>query len=405
MRSKGSLNERRIKVKKVWKIFGDNAEFVLNDPSLKESTKEEILRKTGNVVAVRNVSFDVKDGEIFVIMGLSGSGKSTLLRCLNRLIEPTSGEVLIDGMSILTANKNKLRELRTHKMSMVFQHFGLFPHRRVIDNVAYGLEIQGINKQSRYEHARTVLNMVGLQGWENSYPRELSGGMQQRVGLARALAVDPEILLFDEPFSALDPLIRHEMQQELLKLQGVMRKTIVFITHDFLEAIKLGDTIALMKDGDIVQIGTCEEIVTNPADDYVQNFVRDVPRMKVLTASCLVDDDFRSIVSINLSADQVLSRMHAQEETFSFVIDDGGYFKGILFADDLKKAHERGISEIIDIVQDHHINVAPTTLLENIIPLATLHELPIAVVGGAGEFIGVIDKHSVVSAITDRVES
>ena len=273
----------KISCRNIWKIFGPHPERTLAtiDPKM---SRAEVQARTGHVVAVRDVSFDIKKGECFVVMGLSGSGKSTLVRCISRLIEPTGGQILIDGEDVTQMGPNQLRELRRRKMAMVFQHFGLFPHRRVIDNISYGLEVQGMKKQDRTAKAMEVLELVGLKGWDQRYPRELSGGMQQRVGLARALAVDPEILIFDEPFSALDPLIRREMQDELLGLQAKLQKTMVFITHDFLEAIKMGDHIAIMKDGEISQIGTPEEIVAAPADDYVREFTEDVPRYKVLSA-------------------------------------------------------------------------------------------------------------------------
>jgi glycine betaine/proline transport system ATP-binding protein len=273
----------KISCRNIWKVFGPHAKQVLAnvDPA---KSRAELQKETGHVVAVKDVSFDIRKGECFVVMGLSGSGKSTLVRCISRLIEPTGGQVLIDGQDVTAMNKADLRELRRHKMSMVFQHFGLFPHRKVIDNISYGLEVQGVKKAERTAKAMEVLELVGLKGWEDRYPRELSGGMQQRVGLARAMAVDPEILIFDEPFSALDPLIRREMQDELLSLQAKLQKTMVFITHDFLEAIKMGDHIAIMKDGEISQIGTPEEIVANPVNKYVSDFTEDVPRYKVLSA-------------------------------------------------------------------------------------------------------------------------
>jgi glycine betaine/proline transport system ATP-binding protein len=233
------------------------------------------------------VSFHVGSGETFVVMGLSGSGKSTLIRCLSRLIEPTRGEVRLNGTDLLAMGDDDLRTVRRGQMSMVFQHFGLFPHRKVIDNIAYGLEVQGVDKETRRARATEVLGIVGLDGWANHFPQQLSGGMQQRVGLARALAVDPQILLFDEPFSALDPLIRKEMQDELIRLQKSMQRTIIFITHDFAEALRLGDRIAIMKDGEFDQVGTPEEIVANPATDYVREFTTDVPRAKVLRARAL----------------------------------------------------------------------------------------------------------------------
>lgn len=278
---------RKISCRHIWKVFGPHPER-LGDLLDAGTSRAEILRKTGHVLAVRDVSIDVRQGEVFVVMGLSGSGKSTLVRCLCRLVEPTRGQVLIDGEDVVRLNEKQLRELRRHKMSMVFQRFGLFPHRRVIDNVCYGLEVQGVDKATRTAQAQEVLNLVGLKGWEQHFPHELSGGMQQRVGLARALAVDPEILLCDEPFSALDPLIRREMQDELIRLQKMMHKTIIFITHDFLEALKLGDRIAIMKDGEIVQVGTPEEIVARPVNDYVSEFARDAPRAKVLTARSIM---------------------------------------------------------------------------------------------------------------------
>ncbi|MYD75734.1 MAG: glycine betaine/L-proline ABC transporter ATP-binding protein [Gammaproteobacteria bacterium] len=272
----------KIECNHIWKLFGPNPEKTLRelDHSL---TRAEVQEQTGHVIGVRDMACRVEQGETCVVMGLSGSGKSTLVRCLSRLIEPTAGEVLIDGVDVIRMSEQELTQLRRNKMSMVFQHFGLFPHRTIIENIAFGLEIRGIRKQERIDKAMAVLEMVGLGGWQDRYPRELSGGMQQRVGLARAMAVDPEILIFDEPFSALDPLIRREMQDELLGLQKKVHKTMVFITHDFLEAIKMGDHIAIMKDGITSQIGTPEEIVATPADDYVREFTEDVPRYRVLS--------------------------------------------------------------------------------------------------------------------------
>lgn len=271
----------------VWKVFGRTPERVLSALAADQS-HAQVLEQTGHVVAVRGVSFEVKKGETFVVMGLSGSGKSTLVRCISRLTDPTRGEILFDGRDILTMGDEELRELRRHKISMVFQNFGLLPHRRVIDNVAFGLEVRGLGKRERHEQAAQMIELVGLKGWEYHLPRQLSGGMQQRVGLARALAVDPEILLFDEPFSALDPLIRREMQDELLRLQSSLHKTSIFITHDFAEALKLGDRIAIMRHGQFVQVGTPEQLVLHPKNDYVNAFVKDAPRAKVLTAATIM---------------------------------------------------------------------------------------------------------------------
>ncbi|MEU3305833.1 quaternary amine ABC transporter ATP-binding protein [Nocardiopsis sp. NPDC055551] len=278
-------------VRNLWKIFGKNADKVIGT-DLERADRDRIKEETGCTVAVRDVSFEVRPGEIFVVMGLSGSGKSTLIRCLTRLIEPTSGSVRLDGEDIEQASDQRLRELRRHKMAMVFQHFGLLPNRRIIDNVAYGLEVRGMAREERYARAREMIDMVGLSGYENARPGELSGGMQQRVGLARALAVDPQVLLFDEPFSALDPLIRRDMQNEVVRLQRELNKTSVFITHDLQEALKLGDRIAIMRDGELVQVGTPEEVVGRPANAYVADFTSDVARTTVLTARWLVRDAF-----------------------------------------------------------------------------------------------------------------
>ena len=270
-------------------MFGDRPERAL-DPQYASDSRDDIQTNLGLVVGLRDVSLSVSQGEIFVVMGLSGSGKSTLVRCLTRLIDPTSGHVRYDGDDILDYTPEQMIEFRRDKVAMVFQNYGLLPHRRVLDNVAYGLEIRGLDKASRYEQAMEAIETVGLKGWEDYFPREMSGGMQQRVGLARALAVDPDILLMDEPFSGLDPLIRREMQDELISLETELHKTIVFITHDLNEALKLGDRIAIMRDGEIVQMGTPEEIVTLPADDYVTEFIQDVSKAKVLQASGIMQE-------------------------------------------------------------------------------------------------------------------
>ncbi|MFF8969597.1 glycine betaine/L-proline ABC transporter ATP-binding protein [Streptomyces sp. NPDC014995] len=270
-------------VEGLWKVFGPKPERVPADPELAALPAAELRSRTGCTAAVRDVSFDVRRGEVFVVMGLSGSGKSTLVRCLTRLIEPTAGTIAVDGEDVRAMDRTRLRELRRHRAAMVFQHFGLLPHRTVLDNVAYGLEIQGVGRSERRARAGEVVAKVGLEGMEQRRPGQLSGGQRQRVGLARALAVDPEVLLFDEPFSALDPLIRRDMQEEVVRLHREEGRTMVFITHDLNEALKLGDRIALMRDGRVVQLGTPEEIVGSPADDYVREFVRDVPREQVMT--------------------------------------------------------------------------------------------------------------------------
>ncbi len=270
-------------VRNLWKVFGSKAASIPTNAALAGLSGPEILEQTGCVVAVRDMSFDVARGEVFVVMGLSGSGKSTLVRCLTRLIEPTSGQVLLEGQDIMTSSEASLRELRRRKISMVFQHFGLLPHRTVLGNVSYGLEIRGMSKTERYRRAQEVIELVGLHGYDQRFPDQLSGGMQQRVGLARALAGDPDVLLFDEPFSALDPLIRRDMQAEVIRLHKEMGKTMIFITHDLSEALKLGDRILIMRHGELVQIGTGDELVGAPVDDYVADFVSEVPRADVLT--------------------------------------------------------------------------------------------------------------------------
>ncbi len=330
----------QISVRNVWKVFGAQPQRIV-DQLVAGASKEDVLNDSGHVIAVRDVSFEVNKGETFVVMGLSGSGKSTLLRCLPRLIDPTRGAIVINGQDTAKINENDLRNLRRHTMSMVFQNFGLFPHRRIIDNVAYGLEIQGVKKQDRYTKARKMLEVVNLKGWENRYPNECSGGMQQRVGLARALAVDPEILLFDEPFSALDPLIRREMQDELINLQQSLHKTSIFITHDFAEALKLGDRIAIMKDGAFVQVGTPEEVVLHPADEYVAAFTKDAPRAHVLTARSVMGAIRAGIegepVRSTMKLDALISRVLANDSPAP-VVDESGAIIGCVDRADVLRA-------------------------------------------------------------------
>jgi glycine betaine/proline transport system ATP-binding protein len=275
--------EPLVSVRDLWMVFGPKAAGVPTSPELCGLTRRELIDQTGNTIAVRDISFDVAPGEVFVVMGLSGSGKSTLVRAVTRLVEPTAGQVMFEGEDLLKADQKRLRELRRHKFSMVFQNFGLLPHRQVIDNVGYGLEVRGASKADRRRRSMEVIELVGLAGYENSYPDQLSGGMQQRVGLARALAVEPDVLFFDEPFSALDPLIRRDMQNEVIRLHRELNKTMVFITHDLSEALRLGDRILIMRDGKMVQLGTGDELVGAPVDDYVRDFVSDVSKADVLT--------------------------------------------------------------------------------------------------------------------------
>ena len=280
--------EVAIQIQNVWKIFGNTSTEALDAIQNKNISKQEALEKYNSVIGVSDVSFDVRKGEIFCVMGLSGSGKSTLVRHINRLLEPTSGKILINNQDVMQFNKKNLQELRNKKIAMVFQNFALMPHRSVLDNIAMPLEIRGISKNDRLDVANKILNNVELQGWGNKYAHELSGGMQQRVGLARALAADPEFLLMDEPFSALDPLIRRQLQTEFIKLSKQMKKTTVFITHDLDEAVRVGHRIAIMRDGMVIQIGTPEEIVINPADEYVTDFVKGISRLKVVQAKTIM---------------------------------------------------------------------------------------------------------------------
>ena len=335
-----------IDVADVWKIFGDQPERARTMVA-QGAGRDEIQRATGSLVAVGGVSFAVERGETFVVMGLSGSGKSTLIRCLSRLIEPTSGAIQLCGHDLLALDDDGLRELRRRQIAMVFQHFGLFPHRRVLDNIAYGLEVQGVPKAERYQRASALLERVGLRGWGDHFPQQLSGGMQQRVGLARALAVEPEVLFFDEPFSALDPLIRADMQDELLHLQSQLQRTLVFITHDFAEALKLADRIAIMRDGVFVQVGTPTEILTSPADDYVRAFTKDAPKTKVLTAGALMQPlpevalfAQQARVSASTTLEELLPRLLASPEPL-LVVDTADEAVGVLSGLDVSRILRR----------------------------------------------------------------
>ncbi len=324
--SNGSYDAAKITCSGVWKLFGDNADRFLAAQAAAPS--DEALADAGLIGAVRDASFAVGAGEIFIIMGLSGSGKSTLVRCMSRLIEPSAGEIIFEGQDLLKASEKALIDIRRHKMGMVFQHFALLPHLTVLGNVAFPLEVQGIGRAEREARALEMIELVGLKGRETYYPRELSGGQQQRVGIARSLAVEPEIWFLDEPFSALDPLIRREMQDEFLRLQGVLRKTIVFITHDFDEAIRLADRIAIMKDGAIIQIGTPEELVTDPATDYVAEFTREIPRAKVLSARSVMAPaapgaDFAGRVSAETKIEDLAAQVVDQERPIAVTNGEG----------------------------------------------------------------------------------
>ena len=364
----------KIEIKDLYLIFGNEKQKALK--MLKEDkSKSEILKDTGCTVGVKNANISINEGEFFVIMGLSGSGKSTLLRCINRLIRPTSGQVLVNGIDISKVSEKELLQVRRKELAMVFQNFGLLPHRSVLHNIAFGLELQGVKKEEREKKAMESMKLVGLKGYENQMVGELSGGMQQRVGLARALANNPEVLLMDEAFSALDPLIRVQMQDELLALQSKMKKTIVFITHDLSEAIKLGDRIAIMKDGEVVQIGTSEEILTEPANDYVARFVENVDRSKIITASSLMIDK-PLVARLKKEGPEVLIRkMRAKNITVLPVIDADDKLVGEVRLNDLLKLRNKQEKSIETVVRTEVHSVLCDTVLEDILPLMTKSNL------------------------------
>lgn len=389
----------KIVVRNLVKIFGDHPERALK-LLRKGSGKDEILAKTRQTVGINNVNLAVDEGEIFVLMGLSGSGKSTLLRCLNRLIEPTSGTIELEGRDITAVDDTELREIRRKRMGMVFQRFALLPHRTVLDNVGYGLEVQGVNRKERAEKARATLEMVGLKGWEEYLPGSLSGGMQQRVGLARALVSDPDILLMDEPFSALDPLIRRDMQDELLSLQSQMNKTIVFVTHDLDEALKLGDRIALMKDGGIVQLGGPEEILTRPADDYVRRFVEDVDMTRVLTAERVMKR--AEAVALKDGPRVALRRMREWGLSSVFVVTRDRKLAGIITADDALAAAERNDEDLSGILIKEFPRIAPDVPVVEIIPLLADSRFPVAVVPEDGRLLGVVVRGSLLAGLVRK---
>ena len=391
----------KIEIKNLYLIFGSEKQKALR--MLKEGkSKNEILKTTDCTIAVKDANLDIHEGEFFVIMGLSGSGKSTLLRCINRLIKPTKGQILINGKNITTMSDKELLDMRRHEISMVFQNFGLLPHRSVLSNIAFGLELQGVSKQEREKQAMKSMEIVGLKGYQNQMVGQLSGGMQQRVGLARALANNPEVLLMDEAFSALDPLIRVQMQDELLTLQSKMKKTIVFITHDLNEAIKLGDRIAIMKDGEIVQTGTSEEILTEPANAYVERFVENVDRSKIITASSIMADK-PLVARLKKEGPEVLIRkMRERNLTVLPVVDAGNILVGEVRLNDLLKLRKEQIRSIDTVVRHEVHSVLSDTILEDILPLMTRTNSPIWVVNENREFQGVVPLSSLIIEVTGK---
>lgn len=387
-----------LEVNNLTKIFGKKQKAALEMVKQGKS-KTEILEKTGATVGVYDASFEIKEGEIFVIMGLSGSGKSTLVRMLNRLIDPSSGNIYLDGKDIAKMNVEDLRNIRRHDINMVFQNFGLFPHRTILENTEFGLEMRGVSKEERTTLAEKALDNAGLLPFKDQYPSQLSGGMQQRVGLARALANSPKILLMDEAFSALDPLIRREMQDELLDLQDTNKQTIIFISHDLNEALRIGDRIALMKDGEIMQIGTGEEILTNPANDFVREFVEDVDRSKVLTAQNIMIKPLTTVLEID-GPQVALTRMHREEVSMLMATNRRRQLLGSLTADAAIEARKKDLplSEVID---KDVVTVSKDTVITDIMPLIYDSSAPIAVTDDNDRLLGVIIRGRVIEALAN----
>jgi len=390
---KNKSGEVCIEVQGLWKIFGKKSDEILHS-ELRSGSKDSILEKTGCVMAVRDVSFNVHRGEFFVIMGLSGSGKSTLIRLLLRLIETTAGTMHINGEDICRYNDDQLINFRRHTTSMVFQHFGLFPHRSVLDNVAYGLKVQDISKEERYAKAQEAIETVGLKGWEQYMPSALSGGMQQRVGIARALTTEPEILLMDEPFSGLDPLIRREMQDELIELQDKVQKTIVFVTHDLHEALKMGDRIAIMRDGEIIQIGVPEDVISQPADDYVREFVQDASPAKVFTAGRVMDEPDALLYEWQ-GIKAALHVMSSAKEDYAFMVGRNRQFLGLVTLKRLKSLLQTHSASVKDALEPDPPITNPDAVLEDLFPIAAEADYPIAVVDDNGRFMGEIQIGSI----------
>lgn len=389
----------KIEIKNIFKIFGSNPGKWL-DAARNGIGKDDLLAKSGHTLGLRNISLSIEEGSIYVIMGLSGSGKSTLIRHFNRLIDPTAGQILVDGIDVMGLNNRELENFRRKKMSMVFQRFGLFPHRSVLDNAAYGLTVQGVARKEREQRAREWLEQVGLAGFENQYPHQLSGGMQQRVGLARALATDAEILLMDEAFSALDPLIRREMQDHLLQLQAKLNKTIVFITHDLDEALRLGNRIAILKDGELIQEGTPEDILLNPANDYVQSFLQDVNRTKVLTASHAVSPP-RLTLTMRSRPAHVVNRLHAIDWQYAPVLD-GKRLAGVVTLARALEAARSGARDISGAVEE--LATLPATAgLDEVLATVVHSDKPVAVTDDNNEFVGMLSRRKLVDLVTPPI--
>jgi len=391
----------KIEIQEVYKIFGPDPDAAMQ--RVKQGVgKDELLDESGHTIGLRDISLDIQQGETFVVMGLSGSGKSTLIRHINRLIEPTSGRILVDGDDVLQMNEQELLDLRRHQMSMVFQRFALLPHKTVLDNTAYGLELAGVDQDEAHERARKQIDLVGLSGVENQFPKQLSGGMQQRVGLARALATDADILLMDEAFSALDPLIRTDMQDQLLDLQHNLHKTIVFITHDLDEALKLGDHIAILKDGELRQFGGPEEILLHPADDYVTSFVQDVNRGRVVTVGSICTG-MPTLGLGEATRDAARRALEGGRDDAVYVLDGDGRPAGVITAAVLEAATGddwlRDRSNLAECPSTGH-----RTVIEQMLPMVDSNDVPVAVVDAEGRFVGAVSRHTAIGALAKSPE-
>ncbi|HHT76060.1 MAG TPA: glycine betaine/L-proline ABC transporter ATP-binding protein [Euryarchaeota archaeon] len=392
----GEEVEDIISIRGLTKVFGSRPQAAMR--MLEEGAdKQEVLERTGSVVGLKDIDLDIRKGEIFVVMGLSGSGKSTLLRCLNRLIEATEGSIIVNGIDIRKLDDKDLLNFRRTQIGMVFQNFGLLPHRSVIDNVAYGLEVRGMPLEERRAKAQEMLELVGLKGYESALPSALSGGMKQRVGLARALATDPAILLMDEAFSALDPIIRRSMQDELIELHDKLRKTVVFVSHDLDEALRLGDRIAIMRDGQVVQVGTPEEILSNPADEYVASFLNGIDRSKVLTCESLMKRP-ELVIPLKMGPRTALKMLDDSDQVIGMVVDKDRRFVGLVKAEDILRALERS-APLSEAVNDSIRTVTPDTKVEDLIAILVETDYPIPVLNDAGVPIGVIYPGSVMDKI------
>lgn len=396
MENNNNSNEPILNVKGLSKLYGSDKKKAIELKN-KGLSKDEIYKKTGVTIALWDVTLDVKPGEMFVIIGLSGSGKSTLVRCFNRLNKPTSGQIFYDDKDIGKFNKEELNDFRREKISMVFQQFGLMSHRNVLENVEYGLEIKGISKEERRAKAQEMISMVGLEGYDNEPITSLSGGMMQRVGIARALANDPEILLMDEPFSALDPLVRKDMQFELLTIQKKLDKTIIFITHDINEAFKLGDRVAIMRDGELVQVATPEEMSENPADDYVKQFIDSADKTQVISVRNVMITP-NSIVRLKDSLNLAIKTMRANGVSSAYVVGEKMRLEGVVTIDDALQGNKDGLT-ISDILIKDINTTSPDTLLTDIMSVATKTPYPIAVVDEDNSLKGIVSKVHVLSSM------